>query len=119
MQLRTHGVRRAHDRKNLHGVTTASKSDDYLTYLNRTGIPDYLATEGNRGVYVLRRVEGNQAHVLLLSLWESREAIEKFAGTDIEKACYYPEDEQFLLELEPGVTPYKELTAKGAKKKKI
>src|SRR5215813_2533986 len=89
-----------------HGVTEASKSEEYLDYLNRTGVPDYQATEGNQGVYVLRRIEGDKAHFLLISLWESYDAIQKFAGSEIEKARYYPEDEFFLLELEPTVTHY-------------
>lgn len=90
-----------------HGVTDASKADSYLDYVNKTGVPEYRATEGNLGVYVLRRIEGNKAHFLLLTLWESEEAIKRFAGPDIEKAKYYSEDEQFLLELEPKVMHYK------------
>ena len=89
-----------------HGVTDASKSDEYLEYLNETGVPEYQATEGNLGVYVLRRIEDDKAHFLLLTLWESADAIKKFAGSDMEKAKYYPEDEKFLLELEPTVTHY-------------
>ena len=60
-----------------HGVTVPSKADAYLDYLNTTGVPDYQATAGNLGVYVLRRMEGNQAHVLLRSLWDSNEAIQR------------------------------------------
>jgi len=89
-----------------HGVTKASKADEYLDYLNKTGVPEYRSTKGNLGVYVLRRFEGNQAHFLLLTMWESEDAIKGFAGSDIEKAKYYPEDEEFLLELEPTVTHY-------------
>jgi len=89
-----------------HGMTDASRADEYLDYLNRTGVPDYRATPGNLGVYLLRRIEGDVAHFLLLTLWESEEAIHRFAGPEIEKARYYPEDEQFLLELEPTVTHY-------------
>lgn len=92
-----------------HGVTPAAKADEYLDFLHRTGIPDYQATEGNRGVYVLRRIEGDQAHFLLISLWESFDAIRKFAGDDVERAKYYPEDPTFLLELEPTVTHYEVL----------
>ena len=54
-----------------HGVTTARKSDDYVEYLNRTGVPDYRATDGNQGVQVLRRIEEDKAHFLLISLWDS------------------------------------------------
>jgi len=89
-----------------HGMTDASKADDYLDYLNKTGVPDCRATPGNLGVYLLRRIEGNVAHFLFLTLWESEDAIKRFAGANIEKARYYPEDKQFLLELEPTVTHY-------------
>ena len=89
-----------------HGVTHASKANEYLDYLQKTGVAEYQKTEGNKGVYVLRRVEGDQAHFLLLTLWESEDAIKRFAGSDIEKAKYYPEDEAFLLELEPKVLHY-------------
>jgi heme-degrading monooxygenase HmoA len=89
-----------------HGVTDASKADEYLDYLNNTGVAAYRKTQGNLGVYVLRRIEGNKAHFLLLTLWESEDAIKRLAGSNIEKAKYYPADEQFLLELEPTVTHY-------------
>ena len=89
-----------------HGVFPASKADEYVEYLNKTGIPEYQDTPGNLGVYMFRRIEGNQAHFLLLTLWESEEAIQRFAGSDIQKAKYYPEDEAFLLEMEPNVTHY-------------
>jgi heme-degrading monooxygenase HmoA len=89
-----------------HGAVPAEKSDAYLRYLEKTGIPDSKATPGNRGVYVLTRREGKVAHFLFVSLWESREAIRAFAGGDLEKARYYPEDEDYLLELEPTVTHY-------------
>lgn len=89
-----------------HGVTAASKADDYFEYLKQTGIPDYQNTDGNRGVYVFRRVQDDQAHFLLVTLWDSLEAIRKFAGPEAEKAVYYPEDEEFLLEKEPSVVHY-------------
>jgi heme-degrading monooxygenase HmoA len=86
-----------------HGVTLAEKADEYLDYLNRTGIPDYLATPGNRGAFVLRRLDGARAHFLTVSLWDSLESIKGFAGEDYERARYYPEDGNFLLEFEPAV----------------
>jgi heme-degrading monooxygenase HmoA len=89
-----------------HGAVPASKADEYHEYLNKTGIPEYKATPGNKGVFVLKRIEGDVAHFLLLTLWDSIESIKAFAGEDYEKAKYYPEDEAFLLELEPTVTHY-------------
>ncbi len=92
-----------------HGATPAGQAEAYFDYLNQTGLPDYRATPGNRGVTVLRRVEGDQAHFVLISFWESLEVIRNFAGAELEKARYYPEDEAFLLELEPTVTHYEVL----------
>jgi heme-degrading monooxygenase HmoA len=89
-----------------HGVTAATKSNEYLEFLKERAIPDYKSAEGNKGVYLLRRVEGEQAHFLTLTFWESALAIEKFAGSDIEKAKYYPEDKEFLLGFEQTVTHY-------------
>ena len=89
-----------------HGRTKASDADLYLEYLFRSGIPDYRRTPGNCGAWVLRRMEGDSAHFITLTLWESHDAIKAFAGADIGRARYYPEDEKYLLELEPGVAHY-------------
>ena len=89
-----------------HGMTPAAKADEYVEYLNRTGVPDYRAVEGNLGVYVLRRIEGERAHFLTLTFWDSVDSIKKFAGEDYEKARYYTEDKDFLLEFEEKVTHY-------------
>jgi heme-degrading monooxygenase HmoA len=94
-----------------HGMVPKSKADAYFDYLQLTGVPDLAATAGNRGVFVLRRIAGEEAHFLLLSLWDSLEAIKAFSGEEIEKARYYPEDEEFLIELEPTVTHYEVLAA--------
>src|SRR6267378_2129443 len=66
-----------------HGAVRAEQGEAYMRYLEKTGIPESRATPGNRGVYVLRRQEGDAAHFLFVSLWESREAIRAFAGEDI------------------------------------
>ena len=92
-----------------HGAVPADKADAYFDYLLRTGVPDLKATAGNVGVYVMRRIEGRQAHFFMISLWESRRDIRAFAGDDVERARYYPEDAAYLLELEPHVTHYEVL----------
>ncbi len=94
-----------------HGRVPTSKADAYYAYLLRTGVPDYQATPGNRGVYVLRRTEDDVTHFLLITLWDSFDAIRAFAGPDYEQARYYPEDDEYLLEREPLVTHYEVLSA--------
>lgn|SRR5574341_11980 len=88
------------------GRTPADKADAYLAFLEESGLTDYRTTAGNQGVWVLRQIKEGQAEFLLISLWDSWEAIARFAGDNIEKAVYYPEDDDFLLEKEPYVAHY-------------
>ena len=88
------------------GRTRAAQADAYLAYLEATGLKDYAATPGNRGVRVLRRIAGDEAEFLLITFWDSLDAIRAFAGPDIETAIYYPEDDAYLLGREPTVTHY-------------
>ncbi len=92
-----------------HGRVPAAKADEYHAFLVRTGLADYATTAGNRGVLALRRTEGDETHFVLTTLWESVEAIKRFAGEDYERARYYPEDAQYLLEQEPFVLHYEVL----------
>ena len=87
-----------------HGITPAAKADAYLEFLIARALPDYRSVAGNRGAWILRRTDGDIAHFVTLTHWDSIEAIVAFAGKDIAKAKYYPEDTGFLLELEPTVT---------------
>jgi heme-degrading monooxygenase HmoA len=95
-----------------HGITSAAKADEYYEYLQQTGLFDYQAVPGNQGVQVLRRIEGDKAHFLLITLWDSMAAIQQFAGDEPEKARYYPEDKDYLLEFEEFVQHYDVLNAK-------
>jgi heme-degrading monooxygenase HmoA len=88
------------------GRTEAAQADEYLDYLQATGVEQTRATAGNRGVRILRRIAGGQAEFLFISFWESLESIRAFAGEDIDRAVYYPEDTKYLLELEPTVAHY-------------
>ena len=66
-----------------HGVTDAGRADEYADYLERTGAKECRATPGNRGVYVLRRIRQYRAELTFISLWESFDAIRRFAGAKL------------------------------------
>ena len=86
-----------------HGRTSRSKADAYAGFLERRAIPDYRSVPGNLSVAVLRRDEDQVSHFMTVTHWESEESIRAFAGADLLKAKYYPEDQEFLLEFEPQV----------------
>lgn len=86
-----------------HGITLRSKADAYASFLEQRAIPDYRSVPGNRSVAVLRRDEDEVTHFMTVTHWESEESIRAFAGDDLLKAKYYPEDQAFLLVFEPQV----------------
>ncbi len=89
-----------------HGKTPAAKADEYLNLMRTIAIPDYRSTPGNHGAYALRHIEGEIAHFLMITFWESEDAIHAFAGNDISVAKYYDFDKDFLLEMEPSAAHY-------------
>jgi heme-degrading monooxygenase HmoA len=89
-----------------HGKTARDKADAYEKFLIDRAIPDYQSISGNLDVSILRRDEGNVSHFLTITHWTSEEAIRMFAGDDVLKAKYYPEDQEYLLEFEPLVQHY-------------
>jgi heme-degrading monooxygenase HmoA len=86
-----------------HGRVLTSRADEYYDYLKKEGIDKIQAIEGNLGAQILRRTDGKNTEFTVISYWESREAIKKFAGEDIEKTHFLPKDPEYLLELEPKV----------------
>jgi heme-degrading monooxygenase HmoA len=85
------------------GRTKAEDYDTYLTYLEESGVAELHATPGNRGVMVLRRLDGDEAEFGVMSFWDSLDDVRAFAGEVVDAAHYYPDDERFLLEFAPRV----------------
>ena len=72
------------------GVTRTEDADAYLTYLQRTGLAAYRATPGNRAAFAFRRRVNGRTEFVLLTLWDSTQAIAAFAGPDPDRAVFYP-----------------------------
>lgn len=95
-----------------HGVVPVEKADGYAEYLAHSdlGVRGYQVIRGNRGVSLLRRVEGQVVHFLLISFWESAEAIREYSGPDMEQPQYFNYDLECLIDPEPTVTHYEVLS---------
>lgn len=87
-----------------HGMVPIEKAEAYLKLMKDVAIPDYGATEGNRGAWCLHRRDGDVVHVEMFTFWDDETAIRRFAGDDLLKAKYYDFDADYLIELEPEVT---------------
>ena len=89
-----------------HGRVPTLRAQPYREFLNRRAVPDYRSVPGNLSVHILERSDGDITHFVTMSFWESFDAIKSFAGNDVNTAKYYPEDKDYLLEIEPHVVHY-------------
>jgi len=89
-----------------HGRTKVEDYEEYTEFMKVKAIPDYRKTNGFVKLIFLRNIKDNAGHFTLITFWENLEVIKNFAGEDFEKAKYYLEDENFLLEFEEKVTHY-------------
>lgn len=92
------------------GATRAADADRYVEYIDGTGLRAYSETAGNLGSFILRRpavVDGEPVmEFLVISFWESEDAVKRFAGADPSTAVFYPEDDAFLVRRDLTVDHY-------------
>ena len=87
------------------GWVRTDRVDEYVDYIARTGLAGYRRTPGNLGAEMWTRDLGDgRSEVTTLSWWESLEVIRGFAGDDIGRAVFYPEDDAFLVDRETTVS---------------
>jgi len=96
------------------GWVRTEDSAAYVDYIERTGMAEYRRTPGNRGAWMLARDLGDgRTEIVTLSFWASRDAIRGFAGDEIERAVFYPEDDRYLVDRETTVTHYEVVAGAG------
>jgi heme-degrading monooxygenase HmoA len=87
------------------GRVAPARADEYHKYL-LGGVAKIRSIPGSLGVEVMRRNEAGAVEYVVISYWESREAIKAYAGEDIEKPHHLPKDRELLLELPTRVLHY-------------
>jgi heme-degrading monooxygenase HmoA len=88
------------------GTTMADRADEYLRYIEETGVAEYEATPGHRGTQILTRTRDGRTLITVISFWDSMDAVRGFAGDNPERAVYYPEDDRFLVERDDRASHY-------------
>ncbi len=90
------------------GVIRSTDRDAYVDYVRRTGVEQYRETPGNLDAWIVTRDLGDErTEISTISRWVSLAAIEAFAGQDLERAVYYPEDDAYLLERDERVRHFR------------
>jgi hypothetical protein len=71
---------------------------EYLEYITATGVAGYRQATGNLGFVIASRdLDAERSEVVTLSWWKDKASIKTFAGEDISRSRYYPEDDRYLL----------------------
>jgi heme-degrading monooxygenase HmoA len=87
-------------------AATAAKADAYFRHVTGTVFPSLEELAGHRGAWLLRREVDGRTEFLAVTLWESRQAIEAFAGQDIDQAIVEPEGRAVLADFDDFARHY-------------
>ncbi|PYX38487.1 MAG: antibiotic biosynthesis monooxygenase [Acidobacteria bacterium] len=88
------------------GWTEIQDADAYEALLKTKVLPGLKNTEGYCGGYVLRHDELREVEFVVINLFDSLEAVKRFAGPDYYKAVFEPEARRLLRRIEPEATHY-------------
>lgn len=96
------------------GRAMTSRSGVYVEHFNNKVLPQLKHLPGFAGAHLCRRPRGDFVELLVLTRWESYEAIREFAGPDIDTAVVEPEAAAALSDYDPVVQHYEVLTDASA-----
>ena len=81
---------------------SAAGADAYQRHVTGSVFPELKKIRGHKGAQVLRR----RQEFLVITFWESMDAIRRFAGADPEQAVVEPEARAVLTEYDQRVSHY-------------
>jgi heme-degrading monooxygenase HmoA len=72
--------------------TTPAGAAAYAEYFQRVVLPELAAVAGYRGARLLQRaMDGATIEIVVVTAWESLQAIRGFAGDDLDRAVVHDE----------------------------
>jgi heme-degrading monooxygenase HmoA len=81
---------------------TARDADAYLRHLDGNVLPQLKTMAGFRDIRVLR----HDKDIVVMTFWDSMDAVRAFAGHDCDKAVVEPEARAVLADFDDFVTHY-------------
>jgi heme-degrading monooxygenase HmoA len=95
------------------GYGALAKQEAYPRHLLQTVRPKLEQLPGFRGLYLLRRHHPEEVEFLVLTLWDSMEAVRAFAGDQPELAVVEPEARAALVRYDTLVNHYEMVVSPG------
>jgi heme-degrading monooxygenase HmoA len=88
------------------GRASREGAEAYRRHALETVFPHLKQIAGHEAAFLLTRQAGEQVEFLVVTHWQSMEAIRRFAGPDPERAVVEPEARAVLAEFDPVVAHY-------------
>jgi hypothetical protein len=88
------------------GWTELQNADAYETLLTGTVLPGLKNIDGYRGGYLLRSDGPSETEFVVVNLFDSMEAVKRFAGPDYAVPVFEPEARALLSKVEPLARHY-------------
>jgi heme-degrading monooxygenase HmoA len=88
------------------GWTKIHNADAYESLLKSKVLPELHLVAGYRGGYILRSDGADEAEFVVVNLFESLEAVRRFAGEDYSTPVFEPEARLLLSRIEPIARHY-------------
>lgn len=85
---------------------SVEKAGEYVQHATKKIFPRLRLIKGYRGAYLLCRAVDNAIELVVLTLWESMEAVRKFAGVEPDSAVVEPEARAILTSFDDSVTHF-------------
>jgi len=85
------------------GSAIRERADDYVKHLQKSVVPELRQIDGFKGIYLLRRESSGDVEFVVMTLWESMDAICKFAGENPEVAVVAPAAQVLFREYDAEV----------------
>jgi hypothetical protein len=86
--------------------SSLENSDKYVEFVTQKIFPKLAEIEGHRGAYLLRRIVDGSVECVVLTLWESMDAVRRFAGATPDNAVVEAEAQAVLSSFDDFVTHY-------------
>lgn len=88
------------------GWTEVQDADAYESLLRDKVLPGLRNIEGYKGGYIFRSDSPREVEFVVVNLFESLEAVKRFAGPDYSIAVFEPEARKLLSKAEPVAMHY-------------
>jgi heme-degrading monooxygenase HmoA len=88
------------------GLAKSSHADRYVEHLREETFLKLKEIQGFVSASILRRSVPNGVEFLIVTTWESIDAIHSFAGTDVETAVVPPRVQEMMVEYDNRVRHY-------------